>query len=237
MYLYNTAICKDLTWEAYMKEFFEHHRWIQNCLAAFYRFLSGTRKKIKGTGNLVHLQGSFLKKCKIDICGQDNWIEIDERCVFENCHIYIRGNHNRIQIEKECKCVRLEIWVEDDANRVSIGHNTRVTGKTHLAVTEGKAFRIGDRCLLASDITMRTGDSHSILESDGKRCNQAGDIFIGNHVWIGQGAYILKGVSVGEDAVIGTGAVVTKPVPEKTVAAGNPAKVIKKQITWDSERI
>ena len=42
---------------------------------------------------------------------------------------------------------------------------------------------------------------------------------------------------MGEDAVIGTGAVVTKPVPEKTVAAGNPAKVIKKQITWDSERI
>lgn len=220
-----------------MKEFFERHRRIQNGLAAFYRFLYGTKKRIKGTGNQVHLQGSFLKKCKIEIYGQDNWIEIGERCVFENCHIYIRGNHNRIQIKKECRCTKLEIWVEDDANQVGIGHNTHIIGQTHLAVTEGKVFRMGDRCLLASHITMRTGDSHTILDQDGKRCNQAEDVFIGNHVWIGQGVYILKGVSVGEDAVIGTGAVVTKPVPEKTVAAGNPAKVIKKQITWECERI
>ncbi len=41
---------------------------------------------------------------------------------------------------------------------------------------------------------------------------------------------------MGRDAVIGAGAVVTKPVPEKTAAAGNPAKVIKEGITWDSER-
>ena len=237
MYLYSTAICEDLTWEADMKEFLERHSRTQNYLAGFYRFFYGTRKRIKGRGNQVHLRGSFLKRCKIEICGEDNWIEIGERCIFEKCHIYIRGNHNRIRIKKECKCAKLEIWVEDNGNQVSIGHNTHVTGRTHLAVTEGKTFQMGDRCLLASDITMRTGDSHSILDRDGGRCNRAGDIFIGNHVWIGQGVYILKGVSVGDDAVIGTGAVVTKPVPEKTVAAGNPAKVIKEQVTWDSERI
>lgn len=131
----------------------------------------------------------------------------------------------------------LEIWMEDDAGQVSMGHNTRITGKTHLAVTEGSKLQIGNRCLLANEITMRTGDSHSILDQDGRRCNPAENIIIGDHVWIGQGAYILKGVSVGEDAVIGAGAVVTKALPEKTVAAGNPARVVKTSITWESERV
>lgn len=220
-----------------MKEFLENHSGLQNGLALVYRFLGGTRKKIKGSRNQVRLQGSFLKKCKIEIYGEDNVVELGERCVFQGCHIYIRGNHNHVRIGKECRCAKLEIWVEDDENQVVIGHNTRVTGQTHLAVTEGKELVIGKQCLLASEIVIRTGDSHSILTQDGKRCNYAGDIVVGDHVWIGQGVYILKGVSVGRDAVIGTGAVVTKPVPEKTVAAGNPAKVVKELITWDSERI
>lgn len=219
-----------------MKEFLKCHSQIQSWLSWLYRFLYGTRKKIKGTGNQVLLQGSFLKKCKIEIFGDDNVIEIGERCVFQNCHFYIRGNHNRIRIGEECKCAELEIWVEDDSNQTSIGHNTRVTGRTHLAVTEGKTLQIGDRCLLANGITMRTGDSHSIFTQDKRRCNYAEDIRIGAHVWIAQGVYILKGVSVGRDSVIGAGAVVTKSVPEETAAAGNPAKVIKEGITWDSER-
>ena len=220
-----------------MKEFFKRHSQIQNCLALLYRFLFGTRKKVRGEKNRILLQGCFLKRCKIEVYGADNQVELGARCVFQDCHIYIRGNHNRIKIGKECRCGKLEIWVEDDSNQVNIGSNTRVTGKTHLAVTEGKTLQIGDRCLLANEITIRTGDSHSLLNQEGERCNPAEDIYIGDHVWIGQGVYILKGVTVGKDAVLGTGAVVTKSVSGKTVAAGNPAKVIKEHITWDSERI
>lgn len=220
-----------------MKAFLEQHSRMEAFLAAAYRFLHCTRKKISGSGNQVILRGAFLKKCRIEVFGGDNQIEIDERCVFRNCHIYIRGSRNRIIIGKECKCSELEIWLEDDGNQVTIGHNTRVTGKTHLAVTEGTRLQIGSRCLLANDITMRTGDSHSILDAEGKRCNPAADISIGEHVWIGEAVHILKGVSVESDAVIGTGAVITKSVPSGCVAAGNPARVVKEQITWESERI
>lgn len=220
-----------------MKEFLERHCHIQNFFAAFYCFLYGTQRRVKGSGNHIHIKGCFLKRCRIEVLGEGNWIEMGERCVLQKCHIYIRGNHNRIQIGKECRCSGLEIWMEDDAGQVSMGHNTRITGKTHLAVTEGSKLQIGNRCLLANEITMRTGDSHSILDQDGRRCNPAENIIIGDHVWIGQGAYILKGVSVGEDAVIGAGAVVTKSLPEKTVAAGNPARVVKTSITWESERV
>ena len=50
---------------------------------------------------------------------------------------------------------------------------------------------------------------------------------IENNVWLGERVTITKGVHIGENAVIGTGAVVTKDIPANTVAAGNPARVIK----------
>jgi acetyltransferase-like isoleucine patch superfamily enzyme len=52
-------------------------------------------------------------------------------------------------------------------------------------------------------------------------------VVIGNDVWIGTGAIILRGLSVGDGAVIGAGAVVTKDVPPYAIVAGNPARVIK----------
>lgn len=53
------------------------------------------------------------------------------------------------------------------------------------------------------------------------------DVHICRNAWIGAGAIILPGVTVGENAVVGAGSVVTKDVPANTVAVGNPAKVIK----------
>jgi len=55
------------------------------------------------------------------------------------------------------------------------------------------------------------------------------DVTIGNDVWIGDGAIILAGVSVGDGAIIGAGAVVTKPVAAFSIAAGNPARIIRKR--------
>jgi maltose O-acetyltransferase len=52
-------------------------------------------------------------------------------------------------------------------------------------------------------------------------------VIIGNSVWVGGGAIILPGVSIGDGAVVAAGAVVTKDVPAYVVVAGNPAKVIK----------
>lgn len=57
-------------------------------------------------------------------------------------------------------------------------------------------------------------------------------VCIGNHVWIGQRAMILKGVSIGDGAIIAAGAVVTRDVPAGCLAAGVPAKVIRKNVEW-----
>ncbi|MBA2586560.1 MAG: acyltransferase [Chthoniobacterales bacterium] len=52
-------------------------------------------------------------------------------------------------------------------------------------------------------------------------------VIIGDNVWIGMNAVILKGVAIGENSVVAAGAVVTKSVPENCVVAGNPAKIVK----------
>ena len=57
-------------------------------------------------------------------------------------------------------------------------------------------------------------------------------IKIGNHVWIGQGATILKGVTIGNNSIIAAGAIVTKDIPANCIAAGVPARVIKEDVNW-----
>ena len=58
-------------------------------------------------------------------------------------------------------------------------------------------------------------------------------IVIGNHVWIGRRAMIMKGVTIGDGAVVAAGAIVTKDVPPNCVVAGVPARVVKENIFWE----
>ena len=76
---------------------------------------------------------------------------------------------------------------------------------------------------------MRDSDDHTINGSS-KPMTQS--IVIGDHVWIGMNVTILKGVRVGNGAIIAAGAVVTKDVPENALVGGVPAKVIKTGVSW-----
>mgnify|MGYP002508798738 CR=1 FL=1 len=73
-------------------------------------------------------------------------------------------------------------------------------------------------------------EKHNVAES----WDNKGDIIIGNDVWIGFEAVILAGVTIGDGAIIGTRAVVTKDVPPYTIAGGIPAKPIKKRFDEDT---
>ena len=55
---------------------------------------------------------------------------------------------------------------------------------------------------------------------------------IGNHVWIGSGAKILKGVTIGNGSIVAAGAVVVQDVPENCLAAGVPARIVKEGVQW-----
>ena len=92
--------------------------------------------------------------------------------------------------------------------------------------------------MLSSNIYLRTGDSHSIIDMQGNRVNQSKNISIGEHVWIGQSVIVTKGVKVPSNSIIGAGSVVTKSFEESNVVlAGNPAFVRKRNVCWKRERI
>ncbi len=96
-------------------------------------------------------------------------------------------------------------------------------------VTCASRIEIGNGCVIARDVIIRDYDGHAI-EQPGFEI--AKPIVIGKHVWIGNRAMILKGVTIGDGAIIAAGAVVTSDVPDECVVAGVPAVVIKENVIW-----
>lgn len=92
-----------------------------------------------------------------------------------------------------------------------------------------KKITIGEDVAISHNVTIMDSDAHEIIGNDHAKTQS---IQIGNHVWIGSGAKILKGVIIEDGAVIAAGSVVTKNVPKNCMVSGVPAKVVKKEIIW-----
>lgn len=88
---------------------------------------------------------------------------------------------------------------------------------------------IGNDCVISENVVIRDSDNHSI---DGSSKNKTSPITIGNHVWIGTNCTILKGVTIGDGAVVAAGSVVINDVPSKTLVGGIPARIKKQDISW-----
>ena len=85
---------------------------------------------------------------------------------------------------------------------------------------------IGDDVLIGPNVSIMT-TGHPIEPSRRRGATTAKPIVIGRNVWIGAGAIIVGGVTVGENSVVAAGSVVTKDVPPNTLVGGNPARVIR----------
>ena len=93
-----------------------------------------------------------------------------------------------------------------------------------------KEVAIGEGCVISENVIIRDSDNHKIK---GNNKLETASINIGNHVWIGMNAVVLKGVTIGDGAIIAAGAVVTHDVPSNTLVAGVPAKIIKQDVSWE----
>lgn len=121
-------------------------------------------------------------------------------------------------------CIILPCYISYGVN-ISLGKQVFINANATLQ--DNAPIYIGQQTMIGPNAQLYTA-SHPLDAT--QRCNGfevAKAIYIGQRVWIGGGAIILPGVRIGDEAVIGAGAVVTKDVSEKHVVAGNPAKVIK----------
>ena len=92
-----------------------------------------------------------------------------------------------------------------------------------------KSISIGKGVVISENVTFRDSDDHSIVSSQRPMTQP---IIVGDHVWIGMNATILKGVRIGNGAIIAAGAVVTRDVPDNAMAGGVPARIIKTDVSW-----
>lgn len=199
------------------------------------------KKIIKGTNNILNIdKSSILNNCVIEILGNNNEIEINASALIHNVRFYIRGDSNKITIGRKVMFnTSGSIWIEDYCCEAIIGDDTTFQ-ETHIVVTEPNSkIVIGKDCMFAYDIDLRTGDSHSIVDSiTSERLNYAQNISIGDHVWIAPHVSILKGVHISENSVVAIRAVVTKSFMESNILIGGvPAKKLKANINWTRKRI
>ena len=219
------------------KELVVKYRPLVKIACGAYNCLNMFRIK-KGKGNEIIAPCALLKNVNIHISGTNNKIIIDDFTTLRNSDIYIHGNNNVIRFGKWTSFWNSEICTEDDGNEVSIGTHTKILGQTRLAAIEGTKIIIGDECGFSTDVIMRTGDSHSILDMEGRRTNASKDIILENHVWVGIKVICMKGTYVSRNSIIAAGAVVSgKFMEPNCIVGGLPAKVIKRDIEWTGKRI
>jgi acetyltransferase-like isoleucine patch superfamily enzyme len=119
--------------------------------------------------------------------------------------------------------VRLRL--NDEGALIEIGDGTFLNHRTEVIAHE--RVSIGRRCLVAWDVQILDSDSHHLGDAPVTE-----PISIGDDVWIGCRATVLKGVTIGAGAVVAAGSVVTRDVPPAALVGGNPAKVLRESITW-----
>ncbi len=116
--------------------------------------------------------------------------------------------------------IPIELFADKNA-RIIIGDNVFINNG--VTISAKKEIVIGNNTIIADQTTIYDTDWHSM---DGEK-TKISPIKIGNNVWIGAKAIILKGVIVGDNSIIGAGSVVTKNVLNNSIVGGNPAKFIR----------
>lgn len=125
------------------------------------------------------------------------------------------------EIDKSFRC--FPPFYTDFGKNITIGKN--VFFNINCSFQDRGGIIIGDGVFIGQNVIISTLN-HGINLKD-RNTTYPSKVVIGNNVWIGSGANILPGISIGDNSIIGAGSVVSKDIPSNSIAVGVPAKVIK----------
>lgn len=122
-----------------------------------------------------------------------------------------------------------------DRGHLQFGNNFGANNNFYVSCN--KKITFADNISLGWCISCMDSDNHTVSDSSGTK-NLPKEIYVGNHVWIGSHTHLLKGAIIPDECVIAYDSLVTKEfTKEHTLIGGHPAKILKENITWDSEAI
>jgi carbonic anhydrase/acetyltransferase-like protein (isoleucine patch superfamily) len=146
-----------------------------------------------------------------------------------------RGNGNLCFFGGGADRAVLRVDMIGSGGLIYIGAKTKIVGG-HILTAEAEqatSVMIGERSMLSTRVTLRASDSHGIVDLQSRTViNTPCSIVVEPHVWIGEGATLLKGARVGAGSIVGAGALVTSLIPHCSICGGIPAKVIRSDATW-----
>lgn len=198
----------------------------------YYNFLC---KKVNR--NIRHSRILFYKGALLSL-DDNSEIELNASLILGKKRV--RGNNvsTRIQLARNCKLTvngnfrcneGTYIWITHSGHLILEGGFIN-EGAT---ITCASEVRIGKGANIAREAVIRDFDGHYIEDVNYRT---AKPVYIGDNVWIGYRAMILKGVTIGDGSIVAANAVVTKDVPPHCIVAGNPAKVIRNNINWRQDQ-
>ena len=178
-------------------------------------------KKIKATCTFIGKNLEITHKTSVRLVdgSNKNDIIIHDKVALISCSI-TSSNNGKIEIGEYCKfgpgCSIMA------ANSIKVGAYTAVA--INVTITDNNNHPINPEYRRYMRTTPHGSDARSIRHSDNA------PIVIGENCWIGQNVRIQKGVTIGNNSIIAANSIVTKSIPENSIAAGNPARVVKTDI-------
>lgn len=188
-------------------------------------------------GNELVYEGTPLsERISIAFHGKNNRLHVADNAKVVSLTVDFAGDGGEVTILPTTQAragLRLSLRVGYDS-RIHIGENVGTTNQTFISAVEGASVEIGTDCMIATGVEIRTDDAHPIYGvQTGKRVNTTESIVIGDHVWLTKNVVVMGGVNVGSGSVIGFGSILTRSVPNNCIAAGVPARVVKRNIAWE----
>ena len=192
---------------------------------------------VAGSSNFLYIPAEFRISMPLVIHVQnkasDNVVVVGENTRVAG-HIFFHANRCNVAFGDEISQpspVSVRFWNNDQ--RVVWGKGATSNGTTIFVHGNARSVLIGDYCMFADGITIRTADQHGIFDlATEELLNPSADVVVEPCAWLCQDVILLKGAHVGFGSIVGARSVVTGPVPRNALVAGQPAKVIRTAVGW-----